>query len=85
MGEGPHQSSNQLEARTAPLLFCAPCAAETTGRDEGHSADGQREPDHQREAGLLDQGGPCLEARAYVGGNISLAGGPVQHKVAKSQ
>lgn len=52
MGKEPDPSSNQLEAMTIPLPFCAPCAAETMGRED-HSAACQRKTDHQREAGLL--------------------------------
>ena len=64
MGEKPNQSSNQPEARTAPMLFCVPSAAETRGGE-----DDQRDRDHQRKAGLPGQGGLCLEARGCVVGN----------------
>ena len=50
MGEKPNQSSNDPEARTAPMISCVPRAAETRGGE-----DHQRERDHQREAGLLGQ------------------------------
>ena len=68
MGEKPNQGSNDPEARTAPMISCVPRAAETRGGE-----DHQREHDHQREAGLLGQGGLRLGARGCVGGNIYLS------------